>query len=128
MKVLSNNYHTYLPRKRGGKNAVRSEGLSSFCNGCGDGNIRCNGRGKTSPLRKASGIVRMRNRISTHRRSPYEKDNVIVRTPNHIGTLTLVLRKIIQYNKTHRRDVNSSRRCFCYSLGTIITIPSSCEI
>ena len=74
------------------------------------------------------GIVRMRNRISTHRRSPYEKDNVIVRTPNHIGTLTLVLRKIIQYNKTHRRDVNSSRRCFCYSLGTIITIPSSCEL
>lgn len=128
MKVLSIIITLTSPRKRGGKNAVRSEGLSSFCNGCGDGNIRCNGRGKTSPLRKASGIVRMRNRISTHRRSPYEKDNVIVRTPNHIGTLTLVLRKIIQYNKTHRRDVNSSRRCFCYSLGTIITIPSSCEI
>ena len=63
---------------------------------------------QTLTLRKASGIVRMRNRISTHRRSPYEKDNVIVRTPNHIGTLTLVLRKIIQYNKTHRRDVNLS--------------------
>lgn len=106
-KALS---HLAPPRKRGGKNAVRSEGLSSFCNDCGDGNIRCNGRGKTSPLRKASGIVRMRNRISTHRRSPYEKNNVIVRMPNHISTLTLVLRKIIQYNKTRRRDVNSSRR------------------
>lgn len=32
---------------------MRSEGLSSFCNGCGDGNIRCNGRGKTSPPTKS---------------------------------------------------------------------------
>ena len=59
-----------------------ARGLSSFCNGCGDGNIRCNGRGKqgkealsvcaqglckdakpikhtqTLALRKARGIVR----------------------------------------------------------------------
>ena len=39
-KALS---HLAPPRKRGGKNAVRSEGLSSFCNDCGDGNIRFNG-------------------------------------------------------------------------------------
>lgn len=29
--------------------------------------------GKPTPLRKESGIVQMRNRISTHIRSPYEK-------------------------------------------------------
>ena len=28
----------------------------------------CNGRGKPTPLRKASGIVQKQNRISTHRR------------------------------------------------------------
>ena len=39
-KALS---HLAPPRKRGGKNAVQSEGLSSFCNDCGDGNIRFNG-------------------------------------------------------------------------------------
>ena len=33
----------------------------------------CNGRGKPTPLRKASGIVQKQNRISTHRRLQYEK-------------------------------------------------------
>ena len=37
---------------------VQGEGLLSFCEGCGDGGGRCNGRGKPTPLRKASGIVR----------------------------------------------------------------------
>ena len=37
---------------------VRGEGLLSFYNGCGDGEVRCNGRGKPAPLRKARGIVR----------------------------------------------------------------------
>ena len=37
---------------------VRSEGLLSFCNGCEGDSIRCNGRGKPAPLRKAKGIVR----------------------------------------------------------------------
>ena len=34
------------------------EGLLSFCNCCGNGSIRCNGRSKLGPLRKAKGIVR----------------------------------------------------------------------
>ena len=34
------------------------EGLLSFCNGCGNAKVRCNGRGKPIPLRKARGIVR----------------------------------------------------------------------
>ena len=34
------------------------EGLLSFCNCCGNGSIRCNGRSKLAPLRKAKGIVR----------------------------------------------------------------------
>ena len=33
----------------------------------------CNGRGKPLALRKASGIVQMKNHTSTHRPSPYEK-------------------------------------------------------
>ena len=37
---------------------VRGEGLLSFCNGCEGGSIRCNGRSKLTPLRKARGIVR----------------------------------------------------------------------
>ena len=38
---------------------VRSEGVLSFYNGCGDGEGRCNGRGKPAPLRKVGGIVQM---------------------------------------------------------------------
>ena len=34
------------------------EGLLSFCNCCENGSIRCNGRSKLAPLRKAKGIVR----------------------------------------------------------------------
>ena len=37
---------------------VRGEGMLSFYNGCGDGKVGCNGRGKPTPLRKARGIVR----------------------------------------------------------------------
>ena len=37
---------------------VRSKGVLSFCDGCGDGKVRCNGRGKPLALRKAGGIVR----------------------------------------------------------------------
>ena len=40
-----------------------SEGLSFFCNGRGDREVRCNGRGKPTPLRKANRIVRIRKRI-----------------------------------------------------------------
>ena len=47
---------------------------------------------------------------------------------DNFGIINKLWQNRIQYNKAHRRDVNSSRRCFCYSLGTIITIPSSCEI
>ena len=36
-----------------------ARGLLFFCNGCGNGKGRCNGRGKPAPLRKASGIVQM---------------------------------------------------------------------
>ena len=52
---------------------VRGEGLLSFYNGCGDGEVRCDGRGKPAPLRKASVIVQMQNHTSTRRPSPYEK-------------------------------------------------------
>ena len=37
---------------------VQSKVLLSFCNGCGDGGGRCNGRGKPLALRKVGGIVR----------------------------------------------------------------------
>ena len=37
---------------------VRGEGITSFYNGCGNGDVRCNGRSKLAPLRKAKGIVR----------------------------------------------------------------------
>ena len=40
------------------KGVGASEGLSLFCNGCKGGEVRCNGRGKPAPLRKARGIVR----------------------------------------------------------------------
>ena len=36
----------HLTFDKGGKNVVWGEGLLSFCNGCGDGEGRCNGRGK----------------------------------------------------------------------------------
>ena len=48
---------------------VRGEGLLSFCNGCGDGEVRCNGRGKPTPLRKVGGIVRMLNKQSVYKAS-----------------------------------------------------------
>ena len=41
---------------------VQGEGWMFFQNGCGDGEGRCNGRGKPTPLRKARGIVRMQNK------------------------------------------------------------------
>ena len=47
------------PFDKGGKNVVRGEGLLSFYNGCEDGKVGCNGRGKPTPLRKANRIVRM---------------------------------------------------------------------
>ena len=56
-----------------GKDVVLSKGMLSFYNGCGDGEVRCNGRGKPTPLRKASVIVQMQNHTSTRRPSPYEK-------------------------------------------------------
>ena len=37
---------------------VCGEGLLSFCNGCGNREVRCNGRSKLAPLRKANGMVR----------------------------------------------------------------------
>ena len=40
---------------------MRGEGLLSFCNGCGNGKVRCNGRGKPTPLRRVDGIVQMQN-------------------------------------------------------------------
>lgn len=41
------------------KGVGASEGLSFFCNGRGDREVRCNGRGKPLALRKARGIVQM---------------------------------------------------------------------
>ncbi len=61
------------PLTREARVVVQGEGLLSFYNGCEDGKVGCNGRGKPTPLRKERAIVRMQNRISTHRRSPYEK-------------------------------------------------------
>ena len=49
---------SHLPLTREASVVVQGEGLLSFCEGCGDGGGRCNGRGKPTPLRKASGIVR----------------------------------------------------------------------
>ena len=49
---------SHLPLTREARVVVQGEGLLSFCEGCGDGGGRCNGRGKPTPLRKASGIVR----------------------------------------------------------------------
>ena len=73
----------HLTFNKGGKDMVWGKGLLSFCNGCGNGSIWCNGRGKqgkdalsvcaqglckdakptkhtqTLTLRKARGIVRM---------------------------------------------------------------------
>ena len=37
---------------------VQGEGWMFFQNGCEDGEGRCNGRGKPTPLRKVGGIVR----------------------------------------------------------------------
>ena len=45
----------------------------SFAKISGNNKDWCNGRGKPAPLRKARGIVQIRSRTSTHRRSPYEK-------------------------------------------------------
>ena len=44
-----------------GKDVVLSEGVLSFCNGCENEKVRCNGRGKPLALRKANGIVQMRS-------------------------------------------------------------------
>ena len=75
------------PLTREASVVVRGEGLLSFCNGCEGGSIRCNGRSKLTPLRKArcdsadakpykhtqtlalrkaSGIVQMQNWQSVH--------------------------------------------------------------
>ena len=40
------------------KGVGASEGLSFFCNGRGDREVRCNGRGKPLALRKVGWIVR----------------------------------------------------------------------
>ena len=56
----------HLTFDKGGEDMVLSEGLLSFCEGCGDGEGRCNGRGKPTPLRKVGVIVRMRNWQSVH--------------------------------------------------------------
>ena len=40
------------------KGVGASEGLSFFCNGRGDREVRCNGRGKPLALRKVRGIMR----------------------------------------------------------------------
>ena len=37
---------------KGGKNVVLSEGLSFFCDGCGDREVRCNVRSKLIPYEK----------------------------------------------------------------------------
>ena len=50
----------HLPLTRKARVMVRGEGLLSFCNGCEGGSIRCNWRSKLTPLRKARGIVRVR--------------------------------------------------------------------
>ena len=65
---------------------VLSEGLLFFCDGCGDGSIRCNGRSKLLPYEKYYVIVQMQNHTSTHRPSPYEKYYVIVQMQNHTST------------------------------------------
>ena len=61
------------PLTREASVVVRGEGVLFFCNGCGNGVGRCNGRSKLTPLRIASGIVQKQNHISTHRRFQYEK-------------------------------------------------------
>ena len=48
----------HLPLTREASVMAIFEGLLSFCNCCGNGSIRCNGRSKLAPLRKAKGIVR----------------------------------------------------------------------
>ena len=48
----------HLPLTREASVMAIFEGLLSFCNCCGNGSIRCNGRSKLAPLRKARGIVR----------------------------------------------------------------------
>ena len=53
----------HSPTKSDGDSAVleglvQGKGLSSFCDGCGDREVRFNGRSKLAPLRKAMVIVR----------------------------------------------------------------------
>ena len=55
---------------------VCGEGLLSFCNGCGNREVRCNGRskqGKDALACVPKGFARTQSQLSTHRRSPYEK-------------------------------------------------------
>ena len=52
------------------------EGLLSFCNCCGNGSIRCNGRskqGKDALACVPKCFARMQSQPSTHRHSSYEK-------------------------------------------------------
>ena len=42
----------HLTFDKGGKNMVWGKGLLSFRNGCGNGKVRCNGRGKLLPYEK----------------------------------------------------------------------------
>ena len=59
-----------------GKDVVLSKGMLSFYNGCGDGEVRCNGRGKQGKDALAcvpKGFAWTQSQPSTHRPSPYEK-------------------------------------------------------
>ena len=64
----------HLTFDKGGKDVVRGEGLLSFCNGCGDGSIRCNGRSEQGKgvggfrgiVRKISLMVRIGSNPHRH--------------------------------------------------------------
>ena len=66
----------HLPLTREASVMAIFEGLLSFCNCCGNGSIRCNGRGKQGKDALAcvpKCFARMQSQPSTHLHSSYEK-------------------------------------------------------
>ena len=66
----------HLPLTREASVMAIFEGLLSFCNCCGNGSIRCNGRskqGKDALACVPKCFARMQSQPSTHRHSSYEK-------------------------------------------------------
>ena len=57
--IRSNLVASQLPLAREPRMWCEARGLSFFCDGCGDREVRCNGRSELLTLRKASGIVQM---------------------------------------------------------------------